>query len=245
MIEVIVLAGGEGKRLRPVVRDVPKPMADVAGRPFLWWLMDRLHQQQARRVVLSVGYKADAIQDYFGEQFQGMGIAYSVESEPLGTGGAIRLALEQATQAQVIVMNGDTYTDLDLRNFITKFQSTGSDLAIAATHLDNVGRYGAISIDETSDRLIRFEEKQRSSAGYINAGVYCLRPDIFRKYGVPAKFSFERDFLSERLAELNPVVFKETRAFIDIGVPEDYALAQTVIPALAATEASNNKGVRN
>jgi D-glycero-alpha-D-manno-heptose 1-phosphate guanylyltransferase len=238
MVEVIILAGGEGKRLRPVVRDVPKPMADVAGRPFLWWLMERLRQQRAERVVLSVGYKAEIIQDYFGEQFQGVEIAYCFESEPLGTGGAIRLALEQATQAQVVVMNGDTYAELDLRNFITKFESSGSDLAVAVTHLNDVGRYGAIGVDEKSDKLIRFEEKQRSSAGYINAGVYCLRPDLFRKYVVPPKFSFERDFLSERLAELSPVVFKETGAFIDIGVPDDYALAQTVIPALAATEAS-------
>jgi D-glycero-alpha-D-manno-heptose 1-phosphate guanylyltransferase len=236
MIEAIVLAGGEGKRLRSVVRDVPKPMADVAGRPFLWWLMSHLQQQQASRVILSVGYKAEVIQAYFGEQFQGVEIEYSVETEPLGTGGAIRLALEQTTQGHVIVMNGDTYADLNLRDFITKFESSGSDLAVAVTHLKDVGRYGAIAIDEKSGKLLKFEEKQQSSAGYINAGVYCLRSDIFMKHGVPGKFSFEREFLSPRLEELNPIVFKETRAFIDIGVPEDYALAQTLVPALAATK---------
>jgi D-glycero-alpha-D-manno-heptose 1-phosphate guanylyltransferase len=234
MIEAIVLAGGEGKRLRPVIRDVPKPMADVAGRPFLWWLMSHLQQQHASRVILSVGYKAEVILDYFGEQFQGVQIAYSVEREPLGTGGAIKLALEQAVQRHVIVMNGDTYADLDLPAFITKFESSGSDLAIAVTHLKDVGRYGSIAIDEKSDKLLKFEEKQRSSAGYINAGVYCLRPNIFMKYGAPGKFSFERDFLAPRLVELNPIVFKETLAFIDIGVPEDYALAQTLVPTLAS-----------
>jgi D-glycero-alpha-D-manno-heptose 1-phosphate guanylyltransferase len=233
MIEAIVLAGGEGKRLRSVVRDVPKPMADVAGRPFLSWLMSRLRQQRASRVILSVGYKAEVIQDYFGEQFQGVQIAYSVETEPLGTGGAIKLALELAVQRHVIVMNGDTYADLDLAAFVTKFESSETDLAIAATHLKDIGRYGAIVIDERSDRLLKFEEKQRSSAGYINAGVYCLRPNIFMKYIVPDKFSFERDFLPRRLEELNPIVFKETRAFIDIGIPEDYALAQTLVPTLA------------
>jgi D-glycero-alpha-D-manno-heptose 1-phosphate guanylyltransferase len=236
MIEAIVLAGGEGKRLRTVVRDVPKPMADVAGRPFLSWLMSRLRQQHVGRVILSVGYKAEVIQDYFGEQFQGVQIAYSVEREPLGTGGAIKLALELAVQRQVIVMNGDTYADLDLAAFVTKFESSETDLAIAATHLKDIGRYGAIVIDERSDRLLKFEEKQRSTAGYINAGVYCLRPNIFMKYIVPDKFSFERDFLPRRLEELNPIVFKETRAFIDIGIPDDYALAQTLVPTLAATE---------
>jgi D-glycero-alpha-D-manno-heptose 1-phosphate guanylyltransferase len=236
MIEAIVLAGGEGKRLRPVVRDVPKPMADVAGRPFLWWLMSHLQQQHASRVILSVGYKSEVIQAYFGEQFQGVEIAYSVETEPLGTGGAIKLALGQATQGHVIVMNGDTYADLDLQAFTSKFESSGSDLAIAATHLKDIGRYGAIAIDEKSGKLLKFEEKQQSSAGYINAGVYCLRPTIFMKYVVPGKFSFERDFLAPRLVELNPIVFKETRAFIDIGIPDDYALAQTLVPTLAATK---------
>jgi len=236
MFEAIVLAGGEGRRLRSVVPDLPKPMADIAGRPFLWWLMVRLNQQGVGRVILSVGYKAEAIQDYFGAKFHGVEIAYSVESEPLGTGGAIKLALEQATQAQVIVMNGDTYTGLDLREFVTKFEASGTDLAVAVTHLNDAARYGTVIIDEKNDKMLGFQEKQRSSAGYINAGVYCLRPDIFMRYVVPGKFSFERDFLTERLAELNPVTFKGTQSFIDIGVPEDYALAQTVVPALAAAE---------
>ena len=236
MLEAIVLAGGEGRRLRPVIHDLPKPMADVAGRPFLSWLMSRLNRQGVGRVILSVGYKAETIQDYFGVHFQDLEIAYSVEKEPLGTGGAIKLALEQATQAQVIVMNGDTFTGLDLRDFVTRFESSGTDLAVAVTHLIDVGRYGAVIIDEKSDKILGFEEKQRSSAGYINAGVYCVRPDLFMRYGMPLKFSFERDFLAERLAELRPVAFKETRGFIDIGVPEDYSLAQTVVPALAARE---------
>jgi D-glycero-alpha-D-manno-heptose 1-phosphate guanylyltransferase len=221
-------------------------MADVAGQPFLWWLLARLKQQNVGRVILSVGYKAETIQNYFGNLFDGMEVVYSIEAEPLGTGGAIRLALEQAAEPQVVVLNGDTYTDVDLPNFMSKFKSAEVDLAVAATYLNDVARYGAIVIEEKTDKVMGFDEKQGVSAGYINAGIYCLRQDIFVKYSVPAKFSFERDFLTKQLAVLNPVAFKEVRAFIDIGVPEDYALAQTLIPTLAAKSGNDplagNKG---
>jgi D-glycero-alpha-D-manno-heptose 1-phosphate guanylyltransferase len=232
-MEAIVLAGGEGRRLRAVVSDLPKPMADVAGRPFLWWLMTRLEQQQVRRVILSVGYKADAIQSYFGNVFSGIELAYSVETEPLGTGGAIRLALEKARETQVVVLNGDTYADADLQGLSGTFESSLTDLAVTVAHVNDVARYGGVAIDQKTNTIVGFNEKQGTAAGYINAGIYCLRRDIFTRYAVPAKFSFERDFLAKQLAVLRPVAFAGVRAFIDIGVPADYALAQTVIPELA------------
>jgi D-glycero-alpha-D-manno-heptose 1-phosphate guanylyltransferase len=232
-MEAIVLAGGEGRRLRAVVSDLPKPMADVAGRPFLWWLMTRLEQQQVRRVILSVGYKADAIQSYFGNVFSGIELAYSVETEPLGTGGAIRLALEKARETQVVVLNGDTYADADLQGLSGRFESSLTDLAVTVAHVNDVARYGGVAIDQKTNTIVGFNEKQGTAAGYINAGIYCLRRDIFTRYAVPAKFSFERDFLAKQLAVLRPVAFAGVRAFIDIGVPADYALAQTVIPELA------------
>ena len=145
----------------------------------------------------------------------------------------MRLALEQATEPDVIVFNGDTYTDVKLTDLASRFESLETDLAVAVTYLNDVARYGAIVIDDKSHRVIGFEEKQGLAAGYINAGVYCFRRDIFVKHSVPEKFSFERDFLQKRLAALNPVAFTGTQAFIDIGVPEDYARAQTVIPEIA------------
>jgi D-glycero-alpha-D-manno-heptose 1-phosphate guanylyltransferase len=239
--EVVVLAGGEGKRLRPVVRDLPKPMADVAGRPFLWWLLTRLKRQGVPRVILSVGYKAEVIQAYFGTAFDGMKIAYSIETEPLGTGGAMRLALEHATGSRVIVLNGDTFTDINLPDFSDLSENSEATLAIGVTFLNDVARYGAVVIDDKQETVIGFEEKQGAAAGYINAGVYCLHRDIFVKYPVPGKFSFERDFLPARLAALKPVAFKGVRGFIDIGVPEDYERAQTLIPELAAAVARTDQ----
>jgi len=232
VIEAVILAGGEGKRLRAVVSDVPKPMAEIAGQPFLWWLMTQLNRQQVGRVILSVGYKAEVIHDYFGDTFGGLEIGYSVETEPLGTGGAIRLALEKARESRVIVLNGDTYTDVDLQSLIRAFESSETDLAIGVTYLSDIARYGAVVIDEKMNTVIGFEEKQGVSAGYINAGVYCLPQNIFLKHLVPTRFSFERDFLAKQLKALRPVAFSGIRAFIDIGVPEDYARAQTLIPEL-------------
>jgi D-glycero-alpha-D-manno-heptose 1-phosphate guanylyltransferase len=242
MIEAIILAGGEGTRLRPVVADVPKPMAEVAGRPFLWWLLTRLSRHKVERVILSVWYKAEVIQDYFGNVFNGMEIAYSLESEPLGTGGAIRLALEQAGQERVVVLNGDTYTDVNVGQLLARLESSGADLCIAVVHLADVARYGSVVMDEKKERIIGFDEKRGSSAGYINAGIYGVRRDIFVKHSVPQKFSFERDFLTKQIAVLQPIAFRSIQALIDIGVPEDYALAQTLIPTLATKEAGDLSG---
>jgi D-glycero-alpha-D-manno-heptose 1-phosphate guanylyltransferase len=243
MIEAIVLAGGQGTRLRTIVRDLPKPMADIAGRPFLWWLMTRLNQQSVGRVILSVGYKSGAIQDYFGAAFDGMEISYAVESEPLGTGGAMKLALEKAREPEVIVLNGDTYADVDLQGLMCRFDSSGSDLAVAVTHLNNSARYGSLVIEEKTSIITGFSEKQGPAAGYVNAGVYCLRRDMFVKYSAPAKFSFERDFLPKNLGILRAIAVKAVRAFVDIGVPRDYTAAQTLIPTLAARVADGLPGV--
>ena len=232
-MEAIVLAGGEGRRLRAVVQNLPKPMADIAGRPFLWWLMTRLNQQGVGRVILSVGYKAELIQDYLGKNFNDTEIIYSVETEPLGTGGAIKLALEHAAEPGVMVMNGDTYTDMELRELETVWEASGADLVMAVTHLEDISRYGAVVIDDKTSRVVGFDEKQCSAPGYINAGTYCVRRDLFQKYSMPPKFSLERDFLPKQLEAVAPVAFAAVSGFIDIGVPEDYALAQTLIPNLA------------
>ena len=240
MIECIVLAGGQGTRLRTIVGDLPKPMADIAGRPFLWWLMTRLTQQGVGRVIFSVGYRAEVIEDYFGTTFGGMEIAYAVEKERLGTGGAIKYALEKARAPQVIVLNGDSYADVSLPGLLAKFDSANTDLAVAVAYRNDGDRYGSVMIEEATDTITGFVEKKGPSAGYINVGAYCLRRDLFLKYSTPLSFSFERDFLPKQLGAIKPLALKGVRAFIDIGVPEDYALARTLIPTLAAKTADNS-----
>jgi D-glycero-alpha-D-manno-heptose 1-phosphate guanylyltransferase len=234
MIECIILAGGQGTRLRAVVPDLPKPMADIAGRPFLWWLLALLRQQCVRRIIFSTGYKSEKIQDYFGSSFNGMELLYAVEREPLGTGGALKEALKKVTGSHVLVLNGDTYTCVSLQRLLHKFTTARASLTIAVAYLNNRGRYGSVIIEEKTDVITGFSAKESQVAGYVNAGVYCLRGDMFTKYPAKGKFSFEREFLPKQLGVIRPLAFTEVRTFIDIGVPEDYALAQRLIPTLAA-----------
>ena len=146
----------------------------------------------------------------------------------------MKLALGEASEAEVIVLNGDTYADVDLLDLMREFDSAQADLAVAVTYLNTIARYGAIVIDEKNNAITGFDEKAGLAAGHINAGVYCLRRDIFLKYSAPAKFAFERDFLPKGLGMLRAIAFRGVGAFIDIGVPEDYTLAQTLVPTLAA-----------
>jgi D-glycero-alpha-D-manno-heptose 1-phosphate guanylyltransferase len=208
-------------------------MADIAGRPFLWWLLTRLNQQGVGRVILSLGYKSEAIQNYFGSEFEGMQIVYCIESAPLGTGGAMKCALRKASEPQVVVLNGDTYVDANLGDLLCNFQSARVDLAVAVARQCNSARYGSLVLEEGTSAIIGFIEKQGRGAGYVNAGTYCLRREIFEKYSTPGRFSFERDFLPKQLGALRPLAWKQVRTFVDIGVPEDYALAQSLIPTLA------------
>ena len=145
----------------------------------------------------------------------------------------MKYALEKARVPQVIVLNGDTYADVSLQGLLCRFDFAKTNLAIAVTYLNDSARYGSLVIEEKTNTITGFREKQAPAAGYINAGVYCLHRDIFANYSVPDKFSFERDFLSRQLGGIRPLALKGVRAFIDIGVPEDYALAQTLIPTLS------------
>lgn len=231
MTTALILAGGLGTRLRQVVGDVPKPLADVAGKPFLCWLLGYLAVNGFKKVYLSAGYKADLIQAAPGHDFAGLSLTYIVETQQLGTGGAIRYALETISEEEIVVLNGDTLAILDFQNFITRARECKADVTLALAKVEDVGRYGAVEVCPDG-RIKAFSEKGRSGEGLINAGVYVLRRSIFDDHTLPQSFSFESDFLHKKpeSAQASGVVC--VTEFIDIGVPEDYALAQTRIPQL-------------
>jgi D-glycero-alpha-D-manno-heptose 1-phosphate guanylyltransferase len=233
-MEAIILAGGFGTRLRARVADVPKPMAPVAGRPFLAWLLDRLQAEGFRRVVLSVGYMRDAIIATFGAQYRGMGIAYAIEERPLGTGGAIRHALLRSvgTSGPVWVMNGDTIAPIacgamaaahDARRCAGRPQMT-----MALVRVPDASRYGAVAVDD--DRITGFNAAGIAGEGLINSGVYLLDRDLFAGADLPEAFSFERDFIPASLDRIDLRPFVAEGWFLDIGVPADYDRAQTELP---------------
>lgn len=226
--EAIVLAGGRGTRLRSVVSDVPKPLAPVAGRPFLAWLLDLLADRGIARVVLATGYMAERVQAAIGADWRGMRIAYSVETEPLGTGGAIKLALAQVKGGAVHVLNGDTFLDYRPADLVAATRAAGAEIGVALAQVADVSRYGAAVVRE--GRVAAFDEKGGSGAGPVNAGCYFLDRDALDRLDrAPAAFSFESQILVPQAAQGRVAAFEATSRFIDIGVPEDYARAQTLL----------------
>lgn len=228
--EAIILAGGFGTRLRGVVDDVPKPLAPVAGRPFLAWMLDALAAQGLRRVVLATGYRGDQIEATLGSTWRGMALAYSREPAPLGTGGALALALSAIEGDTLFALNGDTWLDLDYAAFASAAEYADVALGVALARVPDVARYGAVRTDGA--RITGFEEKGGAGAGYINAGVYWLRREVLAGFKSGSAFSFEREVLEPTVSGALVAGFTTTDGFIDIGVPEDYRRAQAQFAAM-------------
>ncbi|MCX7627395.1 MAG: nucleotidyltransferase family protein [Methylophilaceae bacterium] len=225
-MEAIVLAGGFGSRLRQVVADVPKPMAPIAGRPFLEILLGSLAEKGFSRVVLSLGYMAEKISGHFGARFAGLDITYVVEDTPLGTGGATRLAATACAQDHVFVFNGDTYLDLEVDLLERQWQAKRHPIVVGRRVPDTT-RYGRLVVD--GDRITSFAEKGIAGPGLINAGCYVVATDALAQFPVNQPFSIETDYLVPEVARATVEVFVTEGVFIDIGIPEDYALAQTLL----------------
>jgi D-glycero-alpha-D-manno-heptose 1-phosphate guanylyltransferase len=222
--EAIVLAGGLGTRLRSVVNDVPKPMAPVHGRPFLAFVLDQLVDAGFRAAILAVGYRHDAIRGFFGDEYRGLVLRYSVESEPLGTGGAIRLACRLTSARDVFVLNGDTYLELDFGAMLGAHERAAARFSIAVCHVPDVARYGALELD---DGVVRaFREKGCAGAGWINGGTYVLSSELRARLRPAGAFSFEHDLLVPEVAHIRPLAFRTSGRFLDIGIPEDYRRAE-------------------
>ena len=221
-MEAIILAGGFGTRLQHVVADVPKPMAPVAGRPFLEYVLDDLADKGASRVILAVGYRQEVIRGHFGGAYRGMALVYSSEDTPLFTGGAIRQALSLCREERAVIVNGDTFFDVNLPGMLRFAEETDAPLVIATRHMVNFERYGVVLSE--NGRVTAFEEKRPREEGDINGGIYVVKRTLLD--AMPQKFSFERDFMERFVSEMPMYVYPSGGYFIDIGVPEDYARAQ-------------------
>ncbi|MBR6610969.1 MAG: nucleotidyltransferase family protein [Campylobacter sp.] len=214
--EAIILCGGLGTRLRSVISDVPKPMAPIKNKPFLAFVLEYLKKQNISRVVLAVSYKYEIIQEYFGNSYLGMQILYSIEKEPLGTGGAILEALNLINSDSCYVLNGDTFFDVNL----DRLKLDNSDICVALKPMKNFDRYGSVDIDNNS-YISAFNEKKFTSNGLINGGVYLIKKHIFNSFNLPNKFSFE-EFFQENFLIFNAKATVFDDYFIDIGIPQDY-----------------------
>lgn len=225
-MEAIVLAGGFGTRLREVVPDLPKPMAPIGGKPFLEILLSALARKGFTRVVLSLGFMAETISSHFGERFAEMELVYIVEEHPLGTGGAIRLAMEACKEDHVFVFNGDTFVDLEVGQ-IERLWENHHHAIIVGREVPDTARYGRLLVSD--GRVSGFSEKGMTGPGLINAGCYILRTDQLDEWPLNTPFSLESDYFV-RAVTTEPVdAFETTGLFIDIGIPEDFNRAQTLL----------------
>lgn len=230
--EAVVLAGGFGTRLAHVVPDVCKPMAPVAGRPFLRFIMDQLAGAGFDRVVVADGYRREQIEGFFGSAYRGMAIEYSPEETPLLTGGAVKRALGRCRADWVFVLNGDTWLDVDFAAMETAAADApeNSSAVIAVKRMHDFERYGTVDVD-AGGALTAFHEKRPCEEGLINAGVYLLHGDALD--GMSEKFSLESDYFERVVGDGALRAVECAGGFIDIGVPEDYELAQTMLASLA------------
>ena len=229
-MRAIVLAGGLGTRLRSVVSDVPKPMAPIAGRPFLEWLLDYWIAQGVTEVVLAVSYLNEKVRAHFGAAYRGVPIAWSIEETPLGTGGGLVQAWNAtARDAPALVMNGDTFCEASAARLAEALTARHGDGVISVFEAPLDARYAAIETDEAG-RILRFGDAPAAGRGYMNAGVYLLAPSFFADGPEPHAASLETDLLPAALAAGKRLyVQRSAGRFIDIGVPGDYARAPSVL----------------
>ena len=225
-MEAVVLAGGFGTRLQALFPDVPKPMAPIRGRPFLEILLMTLARNGFSRVVLSLGYRAELIKSHFGNRFEQMSLIYEIESVPLGTGGAIRAALQHCLSDPVFVFNGDTYLDLEVAQVQAVWRRSQIPI-IVAREVADTARFGRLQTD--GDRVTGFLEKGLGGRGLINAGCYVLPRDALDHFELGSHFSIETDYLERAVREQLIGLFITSSVFIDIGVPEDYQRAQILL----------------
>jgi len=222
--DVVILAGGLGTRLQNLLPGIPKPMVPVNEQPFLKYLLGYVNKFSPARIILSVGYRHEQIIDYFGNDFEGTDLIYSIEESPLGTGGAIRKSIQLTESENAYILNGDTFFEVDLEQMEKQHFDNQADITIALKEMLNFERYGSVSVHD--NRIIRFVEKQFIKQGFINAGTYLLNKQKFLDFNWPEMFSFEKDYLEKYVEKSFFAPYFADGYFIDIGVPEDYLKSQ-------------------
>jgi len=223
----VILAGGFGTRLRSVINNTPKPMAPINNFPFLYYQLNYLKSYGIKKIIFSIGYMADDIKNYFGYSFSNLNIEYVIEKAPMGTGGGIRLALQESEENLVLVLNGDSFFDINLNQFYNYHITENAQISLALREVDDASRYGTIVKNE-ENKIISFQEKNNlSQPGIINGGVYIIDSSLYLKHTPSEKnFSIEKDFFEKQITTLSIKGFQFNGYFIDIGIPEDYQKAQ-------------------
>lgn len=224
-MECIILAGGMGTRLQSVVSDVPKCMAPVAGHPFLYYLITSLTEAGFNHIIFALGYKHEIIEEWIQTNAFPIDISTVIEETPLGTGGAVKLALSKTRTNEVFVLNGDTFFGVRYPEMLSLHKATQSTVTVALKRMEMFDRYGVVDIEQPTSRILRFNEKQYCESGLINGGVYLINRHELENFTM--KFSLEKDFFETAVHTSILSGYISEGYFIDIGIPEDYERAQT------------------
>ena len=223
-LTAVVLAGGLGMRLRSVMADRPKVLAQVRGRPFLAYLLDQLVAAGIRYAVLCTGHLSGQISAEFGDAYGSLELAYSPEQFPRGTAGALRLALPLFASEPVLVMNGDSFCGVDLKAFWASHQSRGANASLLLTEVPGVAMYGRVRVDNDGS-VLRFDEKGgEEGPGWVNAGIYLLNRRLLSTIPTGEVVSLEREMFPSWIGR-KMYGFQSAGPFIDIGTPERYEAA--------------------
>lgn len=219
-----ILAGGLGTRLRPVVSNKPKVLAEINGHPFLKYLLDQLDSIGVKKIVVCTGYFGEQVQAKFGKSYGNLKLNYSRESSPLDTAGAIRLALPLLKSDTVMVMNGDSFCDCDFKKFLRFHISKKADVSLLLTKVSDTSRFGRVNINKKG-RIVSFEEKGKKGEGWINGGIYLISRSYLLQIPQKRAVSFEKDLFPNWINR-GFYGYQSGGHFIDIGTPQSFAFAK-------------------
>lgn len=222
-IQVVILAGGLGIRLQPVVKDRPKALAKVGNVPFVTKLLNQLNDSGFKDIVVCIGYLGNQIKDTFGHVYKNLNLQYSEEQQPLGTGGALRLALHLIKSENVLVLNGDSYSPVNFKEFLKFHLGKKADISMVISQVKKTDRFGRVNLS-LDERITDFQEKGRGGTGWTNAGTYLIKRTLISE--IPeGSSSLEKEIFPTWL-ERNFYGYKNEEAFIDIGTPSSYSKAE-------------------
>jgi D-glycero-alpha-D-manno-heptose 1-phosphate guanylyltransferase len=229
-ITAAILAGGLGTRLRSVISDRPKVLAEIHGRPFLTYLLDELAAVGIEHVVLCTGYKAEKVREILGDRYRNMRLNYSEETTPLGTGGALRAALPHLETPTLLVLNGDSFCRADLAAFRTWHDERQAQASLLLAQVPDTARFGRVTVDETGQVLEFAEKGQNFGPGSINAGIYLLAQKLIAEIPTDRAVSLEREVFPAWIGR-GLCGYSGGREFLDIGTPESFAQAEQFFAA--------------
>lgn len=219
--DVIILAGGLGTRLKSTISDLPKCMAPVANKPFLDHILSYYVDSGCHRFIFALGFLHDIVIDHLNTAWPTLNYDFSIEDEPLGTGGAVSLAFTKVTSEHFLILNGDTLFNISIDKLIEFHYQTKAFITLSLKYMTDFERYGTVILNP-ENQITGFEEKKACLEGLINGGVYIVNTAAFKALNFPDKYSFETDFLQAYVGDVAMYGMTFNTYFIDIGVPEDF-----------------------